>query len=223
VLLSVHIADVRARDALALLRAQPRLRSVPGIAFGATMNSVPLRSSKRLPRPNVRRIGLLAGWRDDEPYERFLAENPVAALLADGWSARLAPLRVWGAWPDAGPIPTRDSPDPTGPVAGLTLGRLRLRRALPFLAASAEAERAALEHPGILAATAFTRPPRLVATFSLWRDHTAVRDYATGAVNDGHRRAMAAHQARSFHHDAVFIRLAPYDIRGTWNGQDIVS
>ena len=152
-----------------------------------------------------------------------IPENAAAALIAEGWSARLTPLRVWGAWPDAGPIPTDDSVDPAGPVAGLTLGRLRLRRALPFLAASADAERGALEHPGMLAATAFTRPPRLVATFSLWRDHTAVRDYAAGGGRDGHRRAMAAHQARSFHHDAVFIRLAPYDIRGTWNGQGIVS
>lgn len=217
-LFSVHMANVRAREALALLRAQSRLRGVPGIAFAVTMNAVGLRSSKRPPRPNLRRVGLLAAWQDDEAVERFLSENPAAALLAGGWSARLTPLRVWGAWPDAGTIPTRDSPDPSGPVAGLTLGRLRLRRAVPFLAASADAERRALEHPGMLAATAFTRPPRLVATFSLWRDQTAVRDYATRGVDDGHRRAIAAHQARSFHHDAVFIRLAPYDIRGNWNG-----
>ncbi len=215
-LLSVHIADVRVRDALALLRAQPRLRAVPGIAFAATMNAVALRSSRRPSLPSLHRVGLLAAWRDDNAYECFLATDPAAPLLAGGWSARLTPLRVWGAWPDVAPIPTRESPDHTGPVAGLTLGRLRLHRALPFLAASAGAERDARRHPGMLAGTAFTRPPRLVATFSLWRDLGALRDYATGPVHDGHRRAMAAHHARPFHHDAVFIRLAPFDIRGNW-------
>ncbi len=217
---SIHIADVGVRDALWIVAAQRRLQDVPGIHFGVTMNAVALRASSRPPLPDPCRVGVIAAWRDEEAYDRFLTEDPLAARLASGWRARLRPLRVWGAWPAAGRIPTTPDADDGAPVAGLTLGRMRLRRVLPFLAASARAERAALEHPGMLAGTAFTRPPHTVATFSLWRDAEAVRRYAVGDSPEGHRHAMEAHRRRSFHHEAVFIRMRPEDVHGRWAGRD---
>jgi hypothetical protein len=219
-LFSVHLADLSARDALSVLGAQRRLRDAPGLVFGVAMLAVPLRSSSGPPLPDPHRVGVIAAWRDGDSHERFLAENPIAARLAGGFRVALEPLRVWGAWPDAGPIPAGDHADGDAPVAAITLGRLRLRRAVPFLAASGGAERGALAHPGLLAATAFSRPPRLVSTFSLWRDATAVRDYATGGSPAGHRDAMAAHGRRPFHHESVFVRLRPLARHGRWDGRD---
>lgn len=173
--------------------------------------------------PGFRRVALVTAWHDESALERFLDRSPVAEMFAGGWSVRLEPLRAWGEWPAFGPLPSRDDSDRTEPVAALTLGRLRVARILPFLSASAGAEREARAHPAFLEGTALARPPGLVATFSLWRSAEGVRSYAAGSDSGGHRRAAKAHHRDPFHHESVFIRFRPYAARGSWDGRDPLS
>jgi len=173
---------------------------------------------------------LIAAWEDDAALDRFLASHPVAEALAGGYRVRLEPVRVVGAWPDLGELPSAtgnggqtagvtDNPatdTADGPAAVLTLGRLRLLRGPAFLRASANAERDALRSPGLLLATGLARPPRIVATFSLWNDVTSMRAYVE-EHGGGHRAATTAHTARPFHHQSAFIRFRPYDQTGSWH------
>jgi hypothetical protein len=130
-------------------------------------------------------------------------------------------LRAVGSWSGLPDLPDEERVvDDHEPVAVLTLGRLRLRRAVPFLRTSSRAERQAVTDPALLAATGLARPPRLVATFSLWRTAGAMRAYALGEDGDGHLRAIRAHAARSFHHESVFARFRPYGGRGLWDGRN---
>src|SRR5688500_11536319 len=95
---SVHVADVGVRRALALLTKVPKPAAVPGLRSAKAGVAAPLGPSV-LPRPNPRRVGLVALWDDDAALDRFLAEHPTAATLARGWHVRLAPLRAFGTWP----------------------------------------------------------------------------------------------------------------------------
>jgi len=219
VILSVHLADVGARAALGALRAQPAPTELPGLRYAAVTTGAPL-GGPLLPVPQLGRVGLIAGWDDDRALDGFLAEHPLARRLADGWHARLEPLRTFGAWPELPGLPEHEQPvDGDEPVAVLTLGRLRVRRALPFLRANRPAADQAVAHPALLAATALARPPRLVATFSLWRSAAEMREYAIGH-GGGHLAATRAHHARPFHHASAFIRLRPYAARGRWDGRE---
>jgi hypothetical protein len=105
-------------------------------------------------------------------------------------------------------------------VLALTLGRLRLRRGLAFLRASARAEGDAVAHPALLAAIGLARPPGLVATFSLWRSLAEMRSYAYGSRGAGHPQAISGHAAKPFHHESAFIRFRPYGSAGSWAGRD---
>ena len=151
--------------------------------------------------------------------DRFQARHPAAAALAGGYRVRLKPVRIFGAWPQLGDLGIEQAGGERraggGPVAVLTLGRLRLRRAGAFLRASARAEADALSSPALMLATALARPPRLVATFSVWRDVAPMREYVERAAG-GHRRATTLHAARPFHHQSAFIRFEPYDQAGAW-------
>ena len=40
------------------------------------------------------------------------------------------------------------------------------------------------------------------------------------AGGSGHAGASAAHRARPFHHESIFIRLRPYRSAGAWDGRD---
>ncbi len=219
-ILSVHLADVSRRSALRLIRRRLDPASVPGLHYAELTTAAPL-SGRLLPRPDLGRAGLIAGWDDETALEDFLASHSLARQLAHGWHVRLQPMRVVGTWPRLPGLPAIEVPmEDTEPVAVLTLGRLRLSQTLRFLRASAGAEGPAVHDRALLASTGLARPPGLVATFSVWRSAAAMRAYARGDSDPGHLAAIRAHTARPFHHESAFIRMRPYAATGRWDGRD---
>lgn len=216
---SVHIADLSAPGALRVLRSRPDRSDSQGLLWVNTCVTAPLRRGRLASLPSLRRVALLAAWADDAALDRFLAAHALAQALEHGWQVRLEPVRTVGAWSALPDLPRNGSPV-EGPVAVLTLGRLRLGRTAAFLAASAGAERAAATHPALLAGTALARPPHFVATFSLWRNAVEMRDYAVGRAPGAHLHTIGAHKVRPFHHESAFVRFRPYAARGSWNGHD---
>jgi hypothetical protein len=219
-ILSVHLADLGLRQAMLALARPPRVGRLPGLRYAAMTLAAPL-SERVLPAPAPGRCGLVAAWDADEDLERFLAADPLAARLSRGFHARMRAVHVFGGFaPLGGLLGEEPAIDEQEPAAVLTIGRLRLPRAMAFLRASAAAEALALRSPGLLAATGLARPPQLVATFSLWSDPVAMRAYAGGHDGPGHRDAVLAHATDPFHHEAAFFRLRPYLVQGRWDGRE---
>ena len=216
---SVHLADLPPRAAVGALRSTPAPGAVPGLRYADVLVGAHL-SASPLPKPAPGRVGLFSVWEDDASLDGFLAGHPLARTLAPGWHGRLEPLRATtDGWTGMPPLVENEQPvDDDEPVAVLTYGRLNLRRAVPFLRSSAWAEGQALEDEALLASTGLARPPRLVATFSLWRSAAAMRDYAyRGAA---HTAAMREMRRRRFHREWLFARFRPYATRGSWNGAE---
>jgi hypothetical protein len=219
VIVSLHIADVGPREAAAVLLRPPKPGRVPGLTYADTTTTAAL-GEPLLPPQRFGRVGMIAAWESDAALDDFSRRHPVAAHLAGGWQVRLEPLHVFGSWAGLPGLPARALPvADEEPVAVLTLGRLRLRRIAPFRRSAAPAEAAAIGDPALLAGTGLARPPRLVATFSLWRGAGAMREYAAGA-GGAHRAAVAADRAQPFHHESAFVRFRPYASRGSWDGHD---
>jgi hypothetical protein len=217
---SVHLADVGLRSAPAVLRRRPKPGEVPGLRYAITATTAPL-GPRFLPTPSPSRVALVAAWDDDAGLDRFLAADPLAQRLAEGWMARLEPLNVYGAWAGLDGLPEREVQiGADEPVAVLTLGKPRLTRLRPFLRASANAEREAVSDPGMLASVGLARPPGMVATFSLWRNVDSMREYARGRRDGAHPAATAIHRGNPFHHESAFIRFRPYAWQGLWDGTD---
>jgi hypothetical protein len=220
VVVSVHLADVGWRAVPGILRRKAGLAAVKGLRYAETTITAPL-SESLLPSPGRGRVGLIASWDDDSALDEFSATHPLAERLSGGWQVRLEPLHVYGAWSGMPDLPAQEIPiGEEEPVAVLTLGQLRLRRVRPFLRASARAEGEAITDPALLAATGLARPPRLVATFSLWRNAKGMRDYAHGRSGGAHPAATAAHRAEPFHHESAFVRFRPYASKGRWGRGD---
>jgi hypothetical protein len=218
-IVSIHIAEVGPRATARALRKPPRPAQVPGLTYAETVTTVPL-SDSLVSAPKLGRVGMIAAWEDDGALDEFCRDHPLAGTFADGWEVRLEPLRVSGSWPQMPGLPTAALPiDDEEPVAALTLGRLRLNRALPFLRSSARAEGEAIDDGALLASTGFGRPPHLVSTFSIWRSFAAMRDYAYGK-SGAHQAAVSSDRERPFHHQSAFVRFRPYASRGKWDGRD---
>ncbi len=219
-LLSAHICDLDLRSASRVLRRPPKPSEVAGLRYSETVLTAPL-SGRLLPSPRLRPVAMIAAWESDEAFEAFSAGHPVGRSLAPGWQVRLQPLHVYGRWPGLSGLPERKIKlGDEEPVAVLTLGRPRAHRLPAFLKASARAEAEAVANPDVLALIGLARPPRLVATFSLWRNVGAMRNYARGHSDGAHPAATKTDRANPFHHDSAFIRFRPYASRGDWDGRD---
>jgi hypothetical protein len=210
----VQLAQVGGREAWRLLRRPLRSAEVPGLRDSETLLTAPL-GPALLPRVRLDRVGVLSVWDDDAAVDSYIGAHPVAAAMTGGYRVRLRPTRVAGEWGPIGPIPVDAGAEGDGPVAVVTLGRLRPARALPFLRASSRAEHDALASPALILSSGLARPPRTVATFSMWRGVDAMRDYVDRA-NGGHRGATGRHARRPFHSESAFIRFRPYDAAGQW-------
>jgi hypothetical protein len=216
----MHLADVGPRAAVRLLRRRSSPRDVPGLRYADVLAAAPL-NDRLLTAPRPGRVALIAFWENDAALDRFLADHPLARGLAGGWRSRLSPTRASGAWSELPELAAIDAPmDDDEPAGVITLGRLRGRRLVPFVRANQPASALAIRSPALLATTGLARPPRLVATFSLWRSVSEMRDYAYGRAGAGHLAAIQAHRARPFHHESAFIRFRPYASAGAWDGRD---
>ncbi|MEU9116053.1 spheroidene monooxygenase [Streptomyces sp. NPDC048483] len=224
-IISLHFAELGVRAARAALTERPRPEAVPGLRYAQTTLTGGIAAG--IPRLRPGRAALLAAWEDDAALDRFLAEDPLARRMADGWHVRLQPVRATGSW---SPMPVELTPgavmnDEDGPVAVLTLGRLRLRlrRAVPFLRANSTASGRAAADPSLVASVALARPPRFVGTFSVWRSVAAMSRYAYGSARPEHKEAVRAHQATAFHHEAAFVRCRPYGAEGRLDGREPIT
>lgn len=217
-LASVHIADVGPRHALALVTKRKSALAAPGLRHA----NLALGARLAAPTPTKvqpGRVALIAFWDDDAALDRFLADSPIAQALSGGWHVRLEPLRAHGSWPGlADDIAKSRRVEGAGPVGVLTMGRLRIPRLVPFLRASAKAEKRVVGAPGLIWGTALVRPP-FVATCSLWESADASTAYAYTS-GDAHNAAIASGRAKPFHHQEAFVRFRPYASAGHLDGRN---
>ena len=201
-----------------MLRRSGSIERLAGLHHAELAFAAPL-SPSVLPRPDFHRVVMVATWDSDQAVDRFLSSQ-LAEEMAWDWGVRLAPVRAHGEWPGLPSDVDRSRHVRChGPVAVLTLGRLRLRRAAAFFRASARAEAQILRTPGLIWATGIGRPP-FVGTCSLWRDSHPLEQFAYGDRSSGHGQAISADQRAPFHHVSAFVRFRPYGSVGALGGSN---
>ena len=208
---TVQLADLGPVGTFRGVMRRPKPSDTPGLRSAEVAVFAPLALSGL---PPVGRAGLIAFWDDDDAFDRFLENDPIGKRFTGGFEARLRPLRAFGAWPGLpADVATSRAVPHDGPVVVLTLGRLRITQTLRFLRASRPAERAAVEHDGMIWGSAAVRPP-FVATVSIWRDAQATAAYAYGGQRPAHSEAISKQQRKDFHRQSAFIRFAPERLEG---------
>ncbi|MDP9842413.1 spheroidene monooxygenase [Streptosporangium lutulentum] len=203
---------------------RPVLRSTPGLSFWRLLGSG--RGTSMSLGADLRRWALFAVWREERDLEEFLRNSPVAARrreARESWQVRLAPLASRGRWGGVEPfgpgLGEPSGPDPGGPIAVLTRASIRPSRLVPFYRSVPEVDRLLREQGGCLASVGVGEwPLARQATFSLWRDAGAVRDFAHRG--HAHREVIGRTRAEDWYSEELFARFVPYRSEGTWDGAD---
>ena len=221
---SFHLAQVAPTTTVSAWGRPPWGR-VPGLRHAEPLAGMALGAPVVSPdRMQLRTLALFAAWDDEAALDRFLTHDRLGASLAQGWHVRLEFLRRWGhvaELADLAEVAGRSDPDE--PVVAFTLARTRLPQTARFIHWGRPVERLVRDHPATTLALAGMRPPRTVATFSVWRSTREMTDMVHGRGDGvGARRHADAEQERrrrDFHHEFTTLRFRPLAERGTWEGR----
>ncbi|MEV0590059.1 spheroidene monooxygenase [Nonomuraea cavernae] len=201
---------------------RPVLRSTGGLRFWRLLGTG--RGPSMSLGADLRRWALFAVWRGEPDLDDFLRSSPIAARWRDeareSWHVRLRPLAARGAWGGVDPFaPVAAGQGAAGPVAVLTRASIRAGRLAAFYRSVPAVDRALREQDGLLASVGIGEwPLARQATFSLWRDARAVRDFAYGTAH--HRTVITRVRAHDWYGEELFARFTPYGSQGAWNGAD---
>lgn len=223
---SFHLAQVPVTTAVRALLRPPTPGQVPGLRHLEVLAGMELGAPVVSPRRlQLRRVAVFARWEDEASLASFLDGDPLGRALARGWHVRLEHLRRWGsltALADLPEEPGRSRPDE--PVVVVTIARMRLPQLLRFIHWGRPVEQLVRDHPGTTLALAAIRPPRTVATFSVWRTAREMSDMVHGRSDvprpRRHVDAMAERERRDFHHEFTTLRFRPLSEHGSWDGQE---
>ena len=220
-----HLAEVSAATSARALVRPPSPASAPGLDHAESLVlmrlGAPTLSADRM---QLRRLAVFAQWRDEDAVDRFLAEDRLGRHLARGWHVRLEFLRRWSTLADLPGLPVRAGAwDQDEPVVAFTLARMRMGEVPRFLRWGKPVERLVRDHPGTTLALAAIRPPRTIATFSVWRTVHEMEAMVRGRSHvpdpERHAAAMAERDRRDFHHEFATYRFRPLSEHGSWLGR----
>jgi hypothetical protein len=174
-------------------------------------------------RPDFSAYALLGAWVDEAPARAFLRGDPpmdrLCAHSHEHWTVVMRSLRSKGSWNGRTPFEPGSEHDPEGPRAVITRASLRRRSAPAFWRAVPGVSAPLRDTPGLLFAKGIGEIPWIEqATFSVWRDTTAIRAYAY--EHPAHRRAIEETARRGWYSEDLFARFEPIASEGSWLGAD---
>lgn len=171
-------------------------------------------------RPSGSRQGLFLVFDDESSARRFMTQSPVVA--AYGRHAReccIALLRATsskGSWSGAAIQPSGGLAAGL-PMAALTRASIRPSKLASFWRLSPPSEASLAAAPGCTLAVGLGEAPLLrQCTFSVWENVAAMDAYARSGA---HLRAIRSSYAGDFFSEAMFVRFALLELRGTWKGR----
>lgn len=220
-----HLAEVPVRESVRALRRPLTGARVQGLDHAECLALMRLGApAVSLDRMQVRRIAMFAQWRAEDDLDRFFSDDPLGRRLAEGWHVRMQFLRRWSRLAALADLAEREgSWTKDEPVVAVTVARMRLPEVPRFLRWGKPVERLVRDHPGTTLALAAFRPPRTIATFSVWRTVREMEEMVHGhsAVNEPgrHAVAMVERERRDFHHEFATFRFRPLSEHGAWQGR----
>ncbi|MEQ8841676.1 MAG: hypothetical protein RIB98_11905 [Acidimicrobiales bacterium] len=228
-LFSAHVVD--SSPIAALRRRTPQAGDVPGLRSARNGIAAPFTRGV-LPRPQLRREVLLAGWDDEAALDRFLTDDPSGRVFADGWELRMELHRAVGVWPGLDAASTQEAAaeghEGDGPSVAITIGTAYARTLVPFMRVNSGLEDQFLDTPSGLWGTALSNiPQRLVATLTVWESGDAAIDYmrsgAHGAAASAHYDPKKDPTGHTFVTGGGFLGFRPLSSRGSVGGKNPIS
>jgi hypothetical protein len=218
------VDGVRVPSALRAMATDRRaLRRTTGLTFAKLLGTGSGRTFTATDA-DLHHWAVLACWAQPADAGAFARSSTVQR-----WHARshehlhveLSPLSSQGSWAGRDPFGPVSPLRWDGPVAAITRARLRPRHALTFWRSAPPVAEALQAHEGLRFSLGIGEAPvGLQGTFSLWRDAASLRGFAYR--DDAHVAVIERTRTLGWYAEELFAQLAVHDVRGTFDGQQVV-
>lgn len=202
--------------------AHAKLRKTPGLKFYKLMGSGGAGGFGLW--PNWRVYALLGIWESLDDWNQFQEENVFAketqSRCSEQMNTFLKPLRTHGLWDGANPFePIVDKAIiEDAKVAVLTRARIRLKRLPEFLRETPIAKASLSDQKDLLLSIGVGETPLIYqATFSIWRNMEAVKQYAYKTA--AHADVVKKTRERNWYSEELFTRFQVLGATGSWDGK----
>jgi hypothetical protein len=198
------------------------LQSTPGLTFHKLLGTGSGRSfTMRDSDPH--HWAVLGVWSDQQLAARFSEASVMRSwrgISHEHLHVTMTPIVSRGSWsgrmPFGEPTPTRTM----GPIAAITRARIKPRQWPTFWRQVPAVSADLIDDPGLLFSLGIGEAPvGLQGTFSLWRDHQALTDFAQR--RNPHREVITQTQERGWYAEELFARFKVEQVRGQHMGVDV--
>ena len=176
-------------------------------------------------RPNFGNYALFAVWENAETAEDFLQNSPFIKKFRrrarEMWTIRMLPYQAHGKWARQNPFtPLAPKPSAGSPVAILTRADIRPSKLHRFWRFVPQTSREIASAEGLIASIGIGELPFVKqATFSLWENETAAKNFAYQSPY--HKEVVRLTRAENWYSEDLFARFIPISAEGTWNGRKV--
>ena len=203
--------------------AHRHLKNVPGLTFYKLLGSG--KGNGFNPWPDYTIYALLQVWGSQAQADAFFAEsnlmNRYRAHSREQWTLYMNPLKADGSWSGQNPFwpgdPTEEISDPH--IAVITRATIKRKLLWKFWRYVPTSEKPLTTNSGLIYTKGIGEVPFIqMATFSLWKDESALKRFAYESREHG--QAIKLTRSLDWYKEEMFIRFKPFKSVGTWMGKD---
>lgn len=224
-LFSYHIVVLPIHISLKLMICQPKTKKIKGLIHAEYMTEMILGSFVfSIKRLLFRRVVIFAQWESERDVAHFLEKSNLGNKIAKGWHLRLLLTRSWGEISKFRiENTTLYTQNKESPVVSVTIARMKFFEIPRFIKWGKPVEKLVRDHKGTLLSTASIRFPRMVSTFSMWKNEQEMSDMVFGhSLMDKPKRhidAMNERNKKDFHIEFSTLRFIAISEFGKYNGK----
>jgi heme-degrading monooxygenase HmoA len=130
-------------------------------------------------------------------------------------------ISAGGTWVGKNPFVKGADLDPTQPVAVITRATIKWNWLFRFWKYVPTSQKPLEGNKGLIYTKGIGEVPIVqMATFSLWKDFEAVKEFAYNS--EQHKEAIRKTRKNEWYSEELFSRFYPYKSSGTWQGEDLL-
>ena len=203
--------------------ANKDLHKVNGLSFYRLMGSGKGRGFNPLPDWSI--YCLLQVWESEEAVNAFFSSSDLIERYknhtSEIFTLYMKNISAGGTWVGKNPFEKAAELDPNLPIAIITRATIKLNWLLKFWKYVPTSEEGLDGNEGLIYTKGVGEVPIIqMATFSLWKNFDAVKQFAYKSKQ--HQEAIKKTRQFEWYSEELFARFQPYKSTGTWEGRDLL-
>jgi heme-degrading monooxygenase HmoA len=203
--------------------AHKSLENVSGMTFYRLLGSGKGRGFNPLPDWSV--YCLLQVWESEEDANEFFNSSDLMREYAvhsdELYTLYMKNISAGGTWVGKNPFEKGAEMDPDQPIAVITRATIKWNWLLRFWTYVPTSQQALDGNEGLIYTKGVGEIPIVqMATFSLWKNFEAVKQFAYKSKQ--HQEAIRRTRKNNWYKEELFSRFQPYKSTGNWEGKDLL-